>query len=170
MIFQRNILPLQITMKRTSLYRLLFFVCTCILLLTGCGKLKQIRPTTFEIVSFQPQGLARVEVDFRLGIDNPAMQIGLSEISAEVMMSGKIIGKVSLSPFIMEAKSNKVYDMTALVELGTTIFNFLPILKDAEVQKKVTVNLAARATLKSGLSKKIELKDVPMEQIMKLTE
>lgn len=98
------------------------------------------------------------------------MQIGLSEISAEVLMSGKIIGKVSVSPFVMEARSNKVYEMKALAELGTTIFNFIPIFTDAQAQKNVTVNLVARAKLKSGLSKKLEFKGVPLEQLMKLAE
>ena len=113
-----------------------------------------------------------VNVDFKLGIYNPSMQIGLSDIFAEVVVNGKVIGNVSVAPFVLEAKSEKVYDMNALLALnkGYSILNLLPLMKDPESLKKAYVNVRVRATLKSGLSKELRWDEMPVEKLMKLAQ
>ena len=146
--------------------------CTAVLTLASCGKIKEIRPTSWEIVSISPKGMYSVNVDFKLGIYNPSMQIGLSDIFAEVVVNGKVIGNVSVAPFILEAKSEKVYDMNALLALnkGYSILNLLPLMKDPESLKKAYVNVRVRATLKSGLSKELRWDEMPVEKLMKLAQ
>ena len=153
-------------------YRLLLLVCTAILSLASCGKISEIRPTSFELESLAPKGLYSVAVDFKLGIHNPAMQIALSDIFAEVMLDGKVVGNLSLAPFVMEAKSDNVYDMNALVALnkGFSIINWLPMMKDPESLKNAYVNVKVKATLKNGLSKNLEWKGIPVEKLLKLAE
>ena len=153
-------------------YRLLLLVCTAILSLASCGKISEIRPTSFELESIAPKGLYSVAADFKVGIHNPAMQIALSDIFAEVMLDGKVVGNVSLAPFVMEAKSDNVYDMNALVALnkGFSIINLLPMMKDPESLKNAYVNVKVKATLKSGLSKNLEWKEIPVEKLLKLAE
>jgi hypothetical protein len=96
----------------------------------------------------------------------------LSDIFAEVMLDGKVVGNVSLAPFVMEAKSDNVYDMNALVALnkGFSIINLLPMMKDPESLKNAYVNVKVKATLKSGLSKNLEWKEIPVEKLLKLAE
>lgn len=153
-------------------YRLLLLVSTAILSLASCGKISEIRPTSFELESIAPKGLYSVAADFKLGIHNPAMQIALSDIFAEVMLDGKVVGNLSLAPFVMEAKSDNVYDMNALVALnkGFSIINLLPMLKDPEALKNAYINVKVKATLKSGLSKNLEWNEIPVEELLKLAE
>lgn len=153
-------------------YRLLLLVCTAILSLASCGKISEIRPTSFELESIAPKGLYSVAADFKLGIHNPAMQIALSDIFAEVMLDGKVVGNLSLAPFVMEAKSDNIYDMNALVALnkGFSIINLLPMLKDPEALKNAYINVKVKATLKSGLSKNLEWNEIPVEELLKLAE
>ena len=100
------------------------------------------------------------------------MQIALSDIFAEVMLNGKVVGNLSLAPFVMEAKSDNVYDMNALIALnkGFSIINLLPMLKDPEALKNAYVNVKVRATLKNGLSKNLEWNEIPLEELLKLAE
>lgn len=153
-------------------YRLLLLVCTAILSLSSCGRISEIRPTSFELGSIAPKGLYSVGADFKLGIHNPAMQIALSDIFAEVMLDGKVVGNLSLAPFVMEAKSDNIYDMNALVALnkGFSIINLLPMLKDPEALKNAYINVKVKATLKSGLSKNLEWNEIPVEELLKLAE
>lgn len=153
-------------------YRLLLLVSTVILSLASCGKISEIRPTSFELESIAPKGLYSVAADFKLGIHNPAMQIALSDIFAEVMLDGKVVGNLSLAPFVMEAKSDNIYDMNALVALnkGFSIINLLPMLKDPEALKNAYINVKVKATLKSGLSKNLEWNEIPVEELLKLAE
>lgn len=157
--------------KRIS-YRLLLLVCVAIMSLVSCNKIREIRPTSFELVSVSPKGFYSADVDFKLGIHNPALQIGFSDIFAEVVLNGKVIGNVSVAPFVMEAKSDKVYDMNALLALnkGTSVLNLIPLLKNPDAMKNAHINLRVRATLKNGISKELVWNEVPVEKLIKLVE
>lgn len=140
--------------------------------LVSCNKIREIRPTSFELVSVSPKGFYSADVDFKLGIHNPALQIGFSDVFAEVVLNGKVIGNVSVAPFVMEAKSDKVYDMNALLALnkGTSVLNLIPLLKNPDAMKNAHINLRVRATLKNGISKELVWNEVPVEKLIKLVE
>ena len=140
--------------------------------LVSCNKIREIRPTSFELVSVSPKGFYSADVDFKLGIHNPALQIGFSDIFAEVVLNGKVIGNVSVAPLVMEAKSDKVYDMNALLALnkGTSVLNLIPLLKNPDAMKNAHINLRVRATLKNGISKELVWNEVPVEKLIKLVE
>ena len=162
---------IKVLVKRIS-YRLLLLVCVAIMSLVSCNKIREIRPTSFELVSVSPKGFYSADVDFRLGIHNPALQIGFSDIFAEVVLNGKVIGNVSVAPFVMEAKSDNVYDMNALLALnkGTSVLNLIPLLKSPDAMKNAHINLRVRATLKNGISKELVWNAVPVEKLIKLVE
>lgn len=162
---------IKVLVKRIS-YRLLLLVCVAIMSLVSCNKIREIRPTSFELVSVSPKGFYSADVDFRLGIHNPALQIGFSDIFAEVVLNGKVIGNVSVAPFVMEAKSDNVYDMNALLALnkGTSVLNLIPLLKSPDAMKNAHINLRVRATLKNGISKELVWNEVPVEKLIKLVE
>jgi hypothetical protein len=147
-------------------------MCAVLFVLSGCGKLQDIRPTSFELSSISPKGLSAAEMDFRIGIHNPVMQISLSDIFAEVVVSGKVIGNVSVSPFVLEAKSDKEYDMKALFALskGTSILNLIPLLKDPQAHKDAVMNVRFKAALKGGLAKELRWDGIPLEKLMKLAD
>lgn len=151
---------------------LILSVCAALIMLSGCGKIQDIRPTSFELESISPKGLSAAEMNFRIGIHNPVMQISLSDIFAEVVVSGKVIGNVSVSPFVLEAKSDKEYDMKALLALskGSSVLNLIPLLKDPEAQKSAVMNVRFKAALKGGLAKELKWEGIPVEKLMKLVE
>lgn len=162
---------IKVLVKRIS-YRLLLLVCVAIMSLVSCNKIREIRPTSFELVSVSPKGFYSADVDFKLGIHNPALQIGFSDIFAEVVLNGKVIGNVSVAPFVMEAKSDNVYDMNALLALnkGTSVLNLIPLLKSPDAMKNAHINLRVRATLKNGISKELVWNEIPVEKLIKLVE
>ena len=153
-------------------YRLLLLVCAAVLSLVSCNKISEIRPTSFELESLSPKGLSAIALDFKLGVYNPAMQIALSDIFAEIVLDGKVVGNLSVAPFVMEAKSDKVYDMNALLALnkGTSVLNLIPLLKNPDAMKNAHINLRVRATLKNGISKELVWNEVPVEKLIKLVE
>ena len=162
---------IKVLVKRIS-YRLLLLVCVAIMSLVSCNKIREIRPTSFELVSVSPKGFYSADVAFSLGIHNPALQIGFSDIFAEVVLNGKVIGNVSVAPFVMEAKSDNVYDMNALLALnkGTSVLNLIPLLKSPDAMKNAHINLRVRATLKNGISKELVWNEIPVEKLIKLVE
>ena len=125
---------------------LVVLMATVMLGLTGCNKLKQIRVTSFDIEAVSPQGLRSLNVFVAVGVDNPAFQIGLSEIEGTLKYSGKIIGKLAMDPFTLQAKSAEIYHLKALNEC--------------------LVDIQVRPELKSGLAKTITLKDIPLKKLL----
>ncbi len=163
---------INVVRKYLSYYKVILLVCSAVLILAGCGNVKDIRPTSFHVESVAPKGLYAAEIDFKLGIHNPSLQVTLSDIFAEVTVYGKVIGNVSVAPFVMEAKSDKIYDMKALVALnkGSSILNLIPLLKDPEALKNSFVNVRVKASLKGGLSKELKWDGLPVEKLMKLAQ
>ena len=135
--------------------------------LTGCNKLKQIRVTSFDIEAVSPQGLRSLNVFVAVGVDNPAFQIGLSEIEGTLKYSGKIIGKLAMDPFTLQAKSAEIYHLKALVSLAEGAgLRDLAVLMDQEALNECQVDIQVRPELKSGLAKTITLKDIPPKKLL----
>lgn len=159
-------------LKNLFSYRVLLLICAAVVTFAGCSKISEIRPTSFNVVSVSPKGLYSADVQFKLGVHNPAFQISLSDIFAEVTLYGKVIGNVSVAPFVMEAKSDATYDMNALVALnkGYSILNLIPVMRDPEALKNAYMNVRVKATLKGGLSKELKWDEIPVEKLIKLAE
>ena len=139
------------------------------LLFGGCAKYKQIRPVSAGIESIMPNGLRSVVVNIRTEIDNPASQVTLSDIDGQVERSGKVLGRVSLDPFILEAKTLKEYHLRATVTLdqGTTLFDVMSLASKTALEEcKASVNF--KVTLKGGLSKKMSYEGIPLSRFMKM--
>lgn len=146
---------------------LVVLMATVMLGLTGCNKLKQIRVTSFDIEAVSPQGLRSLNVFVAVGVDNPAFQIGLSEIEGTLKYSGKIIGKLAMDPFTLQAKSAEIYHLKALVSLAEGAgLRDLAVLMDQEALNECLVDIQVRPELKSGLAKTITLKDIPLKKLL----
>ena len=79
--------------KRT--HKLLIVILVMIsFVLGGCRKVKDISVTSVELEAVSPQGFKGLNVYVAVGIDNPALQIGLEDIQGTLKHSGKIIYNV----------------------------------------------------------------------------
>ena len=77
-------------------------------MLPGCANLKKIREikvNDVKVESIIPNGLKGVVLNMAVEVDNPASQLSLTDISAALEHSGKVLGRVVVDPFTLQGKS-----------------------------------------------------------------
>ena len=138
-----------------------------LLALGGCKKVKEISVTSVKVEAISPQGLQGINVFLAVGIDNPAMQISLENISGALKHSGRVLGRVTMDPFTVQARSAEVYHLRAFVKLGedATLKDLL-MLTDMAKLYECTVDVSATPRLKSGLGAPITIKDIPLTKLL----
>lgn len=138
-----------------------------LLSLSGCNKVRQINVTSLDIESVSMRGFRGATLFLAVGIDNPAMQIGLSDISGCLKSSGKVLGRLEMDPFTIVAKSAEIYHLKAdvSIEPGAGLRE-LTALMDKNTLLGCTVDVSVKATLKGGVSKILKFKDIPVEKLL----
>ena len=138
-----------------------------LLALGGCKKVKEISVSSVKVEAISPQGLQGINVFLAVGIDNPAMQISLENISGALKHSGRVLGRVTMDPFTVQARSAEVYHLRAFVKLGedATLKDLL-MLTDMAKLYECTVDVSATPRLKSGLGAPITIKDIPLTKLL----
>ena len=142
-----------------------------LLTLGGCKKVKDIRVTSVAVEAISPQGLKGISVFLAVGIDNPAFQIGLEDIHGALKHSGKVLGRVTVDPFTVQARSAEIYHLRAFVTLGedATLRDLL-MLTDMAKLNECMVDVSATPRLKSGIGAPLTLKDIPLKKLLEKTE
>ena len=150
--------------RYAALIAMLAMLCLC-----GCSKYKQIRPVSAQLESISPQGFRTITAVVALEVDNPAGQLTLSEIEGVISHSGKVFGKVTVDPFILEARSLKTYHLHAVLNLSgdVNLLDIMSLLK-SNVLEECTADLYAKATLKAGASKKMAYEGLPLKELYEL--
>lgn len=145
----------------------LALLCAVTLCLTGCGDIRDLEVTSVQIESITPNGLRGVNVGLAVGIDNPAFQVGLSEIEGSLKLSGKVLGRMTMAPFVLRARSAEIYHLEASlsIEQGVTLMEILS-LTDMETLNKCMVDVSVKATLKGGVSKRLNFNDIPLTDLL----
>lgn len=137
------------------------------LCLSGCNKVRQINVTSVDIESVSMRGFRGIDVFLAVGIDNPAMQIGLSEINGSLKYSGKVLGRLAMDPFTLVSKSAEIYHLKAAISIEKDAgIRELTALMDKETMLECTVDISVRATLKGGVSKTLRFKDIPVRELL----
>lgn len=151
---------------RLSRYTL-FVLLLLTLFMSGCSKFRQIRPLSVRLESIMPEGFRTFNIMLVAEIDNPACQLTLSDIGGQIVNSGTIIGSYAVDPVILKAKSLDKYHVRLVLTLAKelTILDAMSLMK-ADVIKKYTVDVEAKVTLKSGISKRFAYKDIPIGNYM----
>ena len=157
---------------RNGIHRLVLLVLSAMLLtLGGCKKVKDIRVTSVAVEAISPQGLKGINVFLAVGIDNPAFQIGLEDIHGALKHSGKVLGRVTVDPFTVQARSAEIYHLRAFVTLGedATLRDLL-MLTDMAKLNECMVDVSATPRLKSGIGAPLTIKDIPLKKLLEKTE
>ena len=145
----------------------LVLLCAAVMCLTGCGDVRDIKVTSVNIESISLNGLRGANVDLAVGIDNPAFHVELSEIEGSLKLSGKVLGRMAMAPFVLHARSKETYHLktTVNIEQGVTLKELMA-LTDMETLNMCTVDVSVRATLKGGVSKVLRFNDIPMTKLL----
>ena len=158
---------MQVKVKKLVQKLSLALLCAVTLCLTGCGDIRDLEVTSVQIESITPNGLRGVNVGLAVGIDNPAFQVGLSEIEGSLKLSGKVLGRMTMAPFVLRARSAEIYHLEASlsIEQGVTLMEILS-LTDMETLNKCMVDVSVKATLKGGVSKRLNFNDIPLTDLL----
>ena len=158
---------MQVKVKKLVQKLSLALLCAVTLCLTGCGDIRDLEVTSVQIESITPNGLRGVNVGLAVGIDNPAFQVGLSEIEGSLKLSGKVLGRMNMAPFVLRARSAEIYHLEASlsIEQGVTLMEILS-LTDMETLNKCMVDVSVKATLKGGVSKRLNFNDIPLTDLL----
>ncbi len=142
-----------------------------LLTLGGWKKVTDIRVTSVAVEALSPQGLKGINVFLAVGIDNPAFQIGLEDIHGALKHSGKVLGRVTVDPFTVQARSAEIYHLRAFVTLGedATLRDLL-MLTDMAKLNECMVDVSATPRLKSGIGAPLTIKDIPLKKLLEKTE
>ena len=138
-----------------------------VMCLAGCGDVRDIKVTSVEIENISLNGFRGANVDLAVGVDNPAFRVELSEIEGSLKLSGKVLGRMAMDPFVLHARSTEIYHLKTAVsiEQGVTLRELVS-LTDMETLNSCTVDVSVRATLKNGVSKVLRFNDIPMTQLL----
>lgn len=138
-------------------------------LVGGCGRFQDIRPVSANVESIQPEGLRSLSLVVSVEFDNPASQVSLSEINGTVMHSGKVLGRVAVDPFTLEARKQKYYSLKAVITLdeSQSLMGLMSVVADDFVDK-CTLDLSAKASLRGGASRNLSVKELPLSKILNL--
>lgn len=145
----------------------LTLIAVMVLLAGGCGRFQDIRPVSANVESFQPEGFRSLSMIVSVEFDNPAPQVTVSEIKGAVMHSGKVLGRVAIDPFTLEARKQKHYTLKATITLDETqsLMGLMSVVTDDFIDK-CTVDISAKASLKSGASRDLGVKELPLSKIL----
>ena len=149
---------------------LILLLSVMLLALSGCKSVRNVKNISVSSVkgeAIAPQGLQGINVFLAIGVDNPAMQITLENINGALKYSGKVLGRVSVDPFTLQARSAEIYHLRAFVTLGedATLKDLL-MLTDMTKLQECMVDVSDTPRLKGGLGAPINLKDIPLKKLL----
>ena len=134
--------------------------------LSGCSKYKQIKVTGGKIDSIAMVDLRTINLTLTVGIDNPAGKLDVREAEGELMHFGKVIGKVTLNPFIVNDKSNRNHKLTARIELSPQVgLRELMTFMDMNKLYECNVNIHIKGYV-AGLLVKMNIKEIPLKKLL----
>lgn len=137
------------------------------LCLTGCKGVKDINVTSVELESISMRGLKSLDIYLKVGVDNPAKQVKISDIEGSLKHSGKIIGKLAMDSFILGGKTSDIYTLKANVSLaqGAGLKDFM-VLTDKKGLNQCTVDISAQAKYGKNAPVQIRRKDIPLKELL----
>ena len=155
-------------MRKRRYIALFAILCLMLSCLCGCSKYKQIKITSGRIDSIAMVGLRSVNLSLTVGIDNPAGKLDVREADGELTHFGKVIGKVTLNPFIVNEKSNRDHKLSAKVDLSPEVglrelMGFMDMNRLYECNVKIHVKGYV-----AGVPVKKDIKEMPLKKLLEL--
>ena len=146
----------------------LLIILSATALLSGCStKIKDIEIVSASLDSITPKGLKSAEATFSVSIKNPAMEFTLSEISGVLYHEGQEIVQYSAEDITVNGQTTAVYPLTVTATLVSdmSVLKILSIAKNYK-NENFTTDISAKASLRSGVGKTLNFKDIPISELM----
>ena len=138
------------------------------LLLTSCGKgVKDMALTSFRLVSVSPQGLSGVTMLVEVGVDNPTVGFEITDVNAVLKLDSVPALLLTADQLMVEGHAQKLYTIPLKGQIaeGFNPFQLLRLISDDSVMSRLTADVSARAALRGGLGKNIEMKDIKLDSL-----
>ncbi len=138
-----------------------------VLCLCSCASFKDIKVTSFDLVSLSPRGLSSLDASIALEVDNPTVQVTLTNMYALAKMDGEPCLHFTADDVTLAPRSKEVYniDVHGTIDGAFNPFQLLELLRQPDMES-VTLDVRFRGTLKSGLGKDFEYKDIPLKDLL----
>lgn len=150
-------------MKKFS--TLFVIVCLMLSVLTGCDQKRQIEITGGNIESVSMSGMRTVNLGMMVSINNPYGKLEIREADGVLMHFGKVIGKMTLDPFVVNRKTEEEYHVKANFTLEETMgLRQIMQFMNVNVLNECTVDIHVKARL-GGVQVRKRYKDIPMKEL-----
>ena len=153
-------------MKRAHILVLLLLS----LLLAGCKgrSYKDITVTSARIISIVLEGLTGLSALVEVGIHNPAPAFELSGLEGLARYRGQEALTVTADQLIVSGREDKLYRIPIQGQIaeGFNPFQLLRLIGSEASFDDVTIDVSGRITLRSGIGKNIEMKDIPLSSLL----
>lgn len=147
--------------------RNIFFLLICIVaLFVGCGKVEDIKVTSFSLKSITPTSLRSVRTKIALEIDNPVMQFTLSDINGILYHNGEEFAYFTAEPLVI-ARKKDTYTLNGEIKFAGSIFSgvMTAVLGNLKA-KDFTVDIYAKAKSKLGFHKALKYEGLKLDELI----
>ena len=137
-----------------------------VIMISGCGKIEDIRITSARLVQITPSGLRGVKAIVEVGVDNPSMTFTVSDISGTVYYKGaRYVDFEAAEPIVVKKKTSELHtvEVDGRVSDGVSLLSVLSLARNFDMNQ-VSVDIEASVKAK-GIKKKISLKQVPLNKL-----
>lgn len=150
-------------MKKFS--TLFVIVCVALAVLTGCNKNRQLEITGGNIESVSMSGMRTVNLGMMVSINNPYGKLEIREADGVLMHFGKVIGKMTLDPFVVNKKTEEEYHVKANFTLEETMgLRQIMQFMNVNVLNECTVDFHVKARL-GGVQVQKKYKNISMKEL-----
>ena len=150
-------------MKKFS--TLFVIVCLMLSVLTGCEQKRQIEITGGNIESVSMSGMRPVNLGMMVSINNPYGKLEIREADGVLMHFGKVIGKMTLDPFVVNKKTEEEYHVKANFTLEETMgLRQIMQFVNVNVLNECTVDFHVKARL-GGVQVQKKYKNISMKEL-----
>lgn len=150
--------------------RVIAILAICVLALSGCASgFKEIKITSCKLDSITPMGISSLEAKVELGLHNPTVQFTLSNVHGALKLGDKPYLLLTTGDVTVAANSDAIYPLEVLGTLaeGANPFVVLSVLTRKDLDfSDFKADVCAHITLKNGTGKDIELKDLPLKNLV----
>ena len=150
-------------MKKLSVLSVI--VCVMLAVLTGCNKNRQLEITGGNIESVSMSGMRTVNLGMMVSINNPYGKLEIREADGVLMHFGKVIGKMTLDPFVVNKKTEEEYHVKANFTLEETMgLRQIMQFVNVNVLNECTVDFHVKARL-GGIQVQKKYKNMSMKEL-----
>lgn len=137
------------------------------MMFTGCKSYKDIKLTSFEVVSVTPSGFSGVDVVVDVGVDNPIMGFEVLDPVVTLKMDGEPALEVSADQIIIRPRCEHIYRVPLkgrFVE-GFNRLKLLTLVGNFDLQQ-FTADFTGHAALRGGTGINLDIKDIKVGEMM----